>query len=279
MSLQNKIATYFAKNATLLAVQLVEGVLQKMNLIISEEEKQRAIEMYIKLFQFLGISILEGTDDIAEELLSWSKKNAEHQVSSGGKISEIAVRYPPTREVFLDLITKLTEVFGISFKDSKSIIIRFNSMLDVSLNETILAFEMLSERYEEKTQRELAELSAPVVLIQEGVAVLPLVGEINSYRAGYILEKGVPKIVALQLKYIIIDYSGILNLNQEIINNLKSIGDILVLLGIHVIVTGIRPELAFTVVNSGMDMSSFKTFTHVKHALEWINSKSKLAPL
>jgi rsbT co-antagonist protein RsbR len=279
MRLQNKIATYFTKNASLLAVQIVEGVLQKMNLIISEKEKQQAIAMYIKFFQYLGKSILEDTEDVAEELLSWSKRNAEHQVISGGKISEIAVRYPPTREVFLDLITKLSDDFGISLNESKSIIIKFNSMLDVSLNETILAFEMLSERYEEKTKRELAELSAPVVLIQEGVAVLPLVGKIDSYRASYILEKGVPKIVALQLQYIIIDYSGILNLNQEIVNHLKSIGDILVLLGIDVIVTGMRPELALTVVKSGIDMFSFKTFAHVKHALEWINSKSRLAPL
>ena len=274
MRLENKIATYFTNNASSLAVQIVEGVLQKMKLAISKEEKQQAIIMYIKFFEFLGQSILEDTEDVAEDILSWSKKNAEHQVTSGGKISEITVRYPPTREVFTDLITKLSDDFGISLKESKSIIKKVNSMLDVSLNETILAFEMLSERYEEKTKRELAELSAPIVLIQEGVAVLPLVGKIDSYRVNYILDRGVPKIAELQLQFLIIDYSGIIDLNQELVSNLKSIGDILGLLGIDVIVTGMRPELALTVVRSGMDMSAFKTFAHVKHALEWINKKS-----
>ncbi|MBT2659086.1 STAS domain-containing protein [Bacillus sp. ISL-18] len=273
MRLESKIATYFTKNASLLAVQIVEGVIQRMNLIISKDEKQQAIEMYIKFFEFLGQSILEGTEDVAEDILSWSKKNAEHQVTSGGKISEITVRYPPTREVFTDLITKLSNDFGISLNESKSIIKKVNSMLDVSLNETILAFEMLTERYEEKTKRELAELSAPVVLIQEGVAVLPLVGKIDSYRVSYILDRGVPKIAELQLQFLIIDYSGIIDLNQELVSSLKSIGDILGLLGIDVIVTGMRPELALTVVRSGMDMLSFKTFAHVKHALEWINQK------
>jgi len=274
LRLENKIATYFTNNASSLAVQIVEGVLQKMKLAISKEEKQQAIIMYIKFFEFLGQSILEDTEDVAEDILSWSKKNAEHQVTSGGKISEITVRYPPTREVFTDLITKLSDDFGISLKESKSIIKKVNSMLDVSLNETILAFEMLSERYEEKTKRELAELSAPIVLIQEGVAVLPLVGKIDSYRVNYILDRGVPKIAELQLQFLIIDYSGIIDLNQELVSNLKSIGDILGLLGIDVIVTGMRPELALTVVRSGMDMSAFKTFAHVKHALEWINKKS-----
>jgi len=274
LRLENKIATYFTNNASSLAVQIVEGVLQKMKLAISKEEKQQAIIMYIKFFEFLGQSILEDTEDVAEDILSWSKKNAEHQVTSGGKISEITVRYPPTREVFTDLITKLSDDFGISLKESKSIIKKVNSMLDVSLNETILAFEMLSERYEEKTKRELAELSAPIVLIQEGVAVLPLVGKIDSYRVNYILDRGVPKIAELQLQFLIIDYSGIIDLNQELVSNLKSIGDILGLLGIDVIVTGMRPELALTVVRSGMDMSAFKTFAHVKHALEWINQKS-----
>lgn len=273
MRIENKIATYFTNHASSLAVEIVEGVLQKMKLIISKEEKQQAIIMYIKFFEFLGQSILEDTEDVAEDILSWSKKNAEHQVTSGGKISEITVRYPPTREVFTDLITKLSDDFGISLKESKSIIKKVNSMLDVSLNETILAFEMLTEKYEEKTKRELAELSAPVVLIQEGVAVLPLVGKIDSYRVNYILDKSVPKIAELQLQFLIIDYSGIIDLNQELVSNLKSIGDILGLLGIDVIVTGMRPELALTVVRSGMDMSSYKTFAHVKQALEWINLK------
>ena len=268
----DKIAAYFTDNSSLVALQIVEGVLQRMNLVISEEEKQQAIVMYIKLFQYLGKSILEDKEDVPDELLVWSKQNAEHQVTSGGKISEIAVRYPPTRAVFADLITKLSDDFAISLKEWTTIITRFNSMLDISLNETILAFEKLSDKYKEKTKKELAERSAPVVLIQEYVAVLPLVGEIDSYRASYIVERVVPSISDLQLHYIIIDYSGILHLNQEIARYLKEIADILVLLGIDVIVTGLRPELAMTVVNSGMDMSAYKTFIHVKRALDWINS-------
>ncbi|TWD96568.1 rsbT co-antagonist protein RsbR [Neobacillus bataviensis] len=269
----DKIAAYFMDNSSLVALQIVEGVLHRMNLVISEEEKQQAIVMYIKFFQYLGQSILEDKEDVPEDLLVWSKQNAEHQVTSGGKISEIAVRYPPTRAVFADLITKLSDDFAISLKEWTTIITKFNSMLDISLNETILAFEKLSEEYKEKTKKELAERSAPVVLIQEAVAVLPLVGEIDSYRASYIVERVVPSISDLQLQYIIIDYSGILHLNQEIARYLKEIGDILVLLGIDVIVTGLRPELAMTVVNSGMDMSAYKTFIHVKRALDWINSK------
>ncbi|KIL49311.1 hypothetical protein KP78_07790 [Jeotgalibacillus soli] len=56
----------------------------------------------------------------------------------------------------------------------------------------------------------------------------------------------------------------------EIADYLYKIEVILALLGIDTIVTGLRPELARTVVDAGIDMSSINTFAHVKQALESI---------
>ncbi len=143
-------------------------------------------------------------------------------------------------------------------------------MLDISLNETIFAFERLSDEYKEKTQRELDELSAPIVMIKDGIAVLPLIGIIDSYRANYIMEKVVPKISELRLNYVIVDFSGILKIDTDIARHLHQIGQMLDLLGIQTLTTGLRPELAKTVVNSGINMSEITSFANVKQALESI---------
>ncbi|WP_163102807.1 STAS domain-containing protein [Peribacillus alkalitolerans] len=270
MTLGLNVANHLIDNAESLAVEIVEGVQQSMKLDIPQWEIEQAIIMYIELINFLGDSLLIEKDGVPQTLIEWSKRNAARQVSSQGKISEILVRYPPTREVFTDIITNISIEFGLSLQEHSSIIKRINTILDVSLNETAFAFERLSDKYKEETQRQLAELSAPIVLVKEGIAVLPLIGIIDSYRANYIMEKVVPKIAELQINYVIADFSGILKIDIEIARHLYQIGQMFDLLGVQTLTTGLRPELAQTVVNSGIDMSGITTFTNVKKALESI---------
>jgi rsbT co-antagonist protein RsbR len=119
----------------------------------------------------------------------------------------------------------------------------------------------------------MAELSAPIVPIKDGVAVLPLIGVLDEYRVTYILEKVVPRIADLRIRQLITDYSGILTIDEDIARSLYQIENILGLLGIQAIVTGLRPELAQTIVNAGINMSATPTFAHVKQALESIEKR------
>ncbi|WP_191562199.1 STAS domain-containing protein [Metabacillus idriensis] len=265
------VSKHLIENAESLAVDVVENVLHSIKAEIPEWEKTQAISMYIDLIGFLGESIIDDKDIVPKDLIEWSKKNGEREAASEGRISEIAVRYPPTRNIFIEIMTRISVEFGLTLEENSFIIKRINSILDISLNETIFAFERLSDKIKEETQREMAELSAPIVPIRDGIAVLPLIGTVDSYRAAYILEKVVPKIAELQTQYLIADFSGIYNIDIEIAYYLYQIENVLSLLGINTIVTGLRPDLAKTVVNGGIDMSSIKTFAHVKQALESID--------
>ncbi|GAB6257015.1 STAS domain-containing protein [Peribacillus sp. NPDC055009] len=264
------VSNHLTDNAESLAEEIVEGVLHSMELDIPLWEKEQAIKMYMEFINFLGESLLVMDEGVPQTLIEWSNKNAAGQVSPEGAISEIIVRYPPTRDIFTDIITKISLEFQLSLKDHSFIIKRINNMLDISLNETIFAFERLSDEYKEKTQRELDELSAPIVMIKDGIAVLPLIGIIDSYRANYIMEKVVPKISELRLNYVIVDFSGILKIDTDIARHLHQIGRMLDLLGIQTLTTGLRPELAKTVVKSGINMSEITSFANVKQALESI---------
>ncbi|MDS8826518.1 hypothetical protein RLL96_01095, partial [Streptococcus pneumoniae] len=85
--------------------------------------------------------------EVPDALIEWSKQNAEMQVSAGGKISEIVVRYPPTRVVMAELFTELSVKSGLSLEENALVIKRVNTLLDVSLNETFFAFERFQEKY------------------------------------------------------------------------------------------------------------------------------------
>jgi rsbT co-antagonist protein RsbR len=272
MSLFFNFSKYISENVEYLAIEVVEGVLHRMKLDIPEWEKEQAIAMYIELLRFFGESLInEGKDLVPDTFIDWSKRNAAMQVSSRGKISEIAVRYPPTRDVFTEILTRISIEIGLSVKENALIIKQINTMLDISLNGTVFAFERLFDEAREETQKELAALSAPIIPVKDGIVILPLIGDIDSYRANYIMEHVVPKLADMDISHVIADFSGIFTINVDIAEHLNQIGSMLQLMGIHVITTGLRPELVQIVVNSRINISAIETFANVKKALESIN--------
>ena len=273
MTAISRVQTHLIENADQLAVDVVDKVLVTKNLVIPDWEKKLAVEMYSKFMVFLGKSIFCENHSVPDELVEWSKENANREASSGGDISEIISRYPPTRVVFNDLLTELSVKYGLTIEQHGFLTKRIHSILDVSINETLFAFERKRKEMIRKTQKEMAELSAPVVPLDDGIAILPLIGTIDSYRAAYLLEKVIPRIADLQLSYLIVDFSGLLLINEEMAQQLYQIENMLRLLGVNTFVTGIRPDLAQTVVKIGLDMSHIPTFSSVKQALQTINKQ------
>lgn len=226
--------------------------------------------MYNNFFKFLGRLLNNEEEKTPSELLEWSRLNAEGQVGENGRISEIVKRYAPTREVFSDLVIDFSDQFNLSTKDTVLLLKRINQMLDISLDETVQSYEHFSELYKEQMMKEVEELSAPIVPIMEGIAVLPLIGKIDQNRTDFLLNIVVPKISQLQLNYLIADFSGISHLDEVSARNIHEIGNVLQLLGIHIITTGISPKLALTAVHSGINLSRVTSFATVKQALDYL---------
>jgi rsbT co-antagonist protein RsbR len=124
-----------------------------------------------------------------------------------------------------------------------------------------------TKRTLKKALQEINHLSAPLVPIHEGIAVLPLVGSIDLNRAKYLLEHLPLKIKEQSIQCLISDFSGIYTLDTTTIDYLFKISAILGLLGVRSVVTGVSPEIAQTVVQLGMDLSLVQTFGTVQQAL------------
>ena len=265
-------SAYISENVETLAIQVVESVLGRLELEIPVWEKEQANSMYVELLRFFGESFVEEEKEVAPDFfINWSRKNAEMQVSSQGRISAIAVRYSPTRTVLTEMLTKISQELGLSLEENALIIKRINIMLDSSLNETIFAYEQLYEEAKEQTKKEMAVLSAPIIPVKDGIVILPLIGDIDTYRVNYIMQHILPRIAEMDVKYLIVDFSGLYTVNTEIAEHLNQIGDMLKLIGIHVLTSGVRPDLAQVIVNSRINIASLKTFATVKKALETIS--------
>lgn len=267
MNLIEKVAEYLRDNAKSLAADIVEEILGRFDFEISLEEIHEAQEAYIEYLGFLGNSILSNENEVPEGLIEWSKLNGEREALLKGKISGIIIRYPATRQVFIERFAKIGMEQGLSVGELLLINKRINYVLDISIHETILAFERFTDKIIKQAQAEVNELSAPIVPIQAGIAVLPFIGSFGLERAEYIVEKAVAKVAQLKIDCIIIDFSGLVTIDADVANHIFNIHNIFRLLGIRVIITGLRPELAQTVVSRGIDFSHIDTYANVKQAI------------
>lgn len=132
--------------------------------------------------------------------------------------------------------------------------------------------DITKQKVIEKKNRELARgihtISTPIVPIFKGISVLPLVGEINEDRSNLLLETIPIKITGMGLEYLIVDFSGVYNFDRVVVGSLVNLHKIVKLLGIHMIVTGIRPELALSSREFGEDLDTIQTTSTVMQALQ-----------
>lgn len=124
-----------------------------------------------------------------------------------------------------------------------------------------------SEKKQIEIIKQINELSATIVPLSNGIAVLPLVGEIDEDRANMILEVLPYKVQQQNVKNLIIDFSSIYKLDHIVTDYLFKIHNIMSLLGVRSIITGIRPELALIAINLDTRLNSTSTMATVKDAL------------
>lgn len=275
MNATSAVANELQQNSESIAKEMVNSILELIGVEIPKQEIDQAIVVYTDYLRFLGDSIRNEDETTSQALLEWSQQNGEREAAKGGRISDILFRYPPTRTVFIDKMADICLKYGVNTEDLIWINKRVNNMLDISINETVFAFERQTSKLMKEVQDEVDILSAPVVPVQENVAVLPLVGKMDHDRARLIMERAIPLVAKQKVQSLIIDFSGIVTIDATIAKHISDIHNVLRLLGVDSIATGMRPELAQAAVESGVDFSNILTFSTVKQAIDSINNKSK----
>lgn len=122
----------------------------------------------------------------------------------------------------------------------------------------------------DEANKQIEDLSAPLVPITEGVAILPIIGNIDFNRVERIMELTVAKSQGLALDHILIDLSGITHMNDDVVTYLMRIVNLMDLVGVHPIITGIRPEIAMQAIRSQVDMTNFQVESNLESALSKI---------
>jgi rsbT co-antagonist protein RsbR len=108
-------------------------------------------------------------------------------------------------------------------------------------------------------QRELLELSTPVVQLWQGVLALPLIGTLDSERTQVVMESLLQKIVETSAPLAIIDITGVPTVDTLVAQHLLKTVAAARLMGADCIISGIRPQIAQTIVHLGVDLAEVVT--------------------
>jgi len=118
-----------------------------------------------------------------------------------------------------------------------------------------------------RQQRELMELSTPVVRLWDGVLALPLIGTLDSERTQVVMENLLQKIVETGSAIAIIDITGVPIVDTLVAQHLLKTVAAARLMGADCIISGIRPQIAQTIVHLGVDLKDVITKATLSDAL------------
>jgi rsbT co-antagonist protein RsbR len=132
---------------------------------------------------------------------------------------------------------------------------------------TVRAFQKTREDVIIRQQEELLELSTPVVKLWDGVLALPMIGTLDSARTQVVMESLLQRIVETGSEIAIIDITGVPTVDTLVAQHLLKTVTAIRLMGADCIISGIRPQIAQTIVHLGVDLQGVTTKATLADAL------------
>jgi len=129
------------------------------------------------------------------------------------------------------------------------------------------AFQKMREEMIRRQQQELLELSTPVVELWKGILALPLIGTLDSERTQVVMETLLQRIVETGAPIAIIDITGVPTVDTLVAQHLLKTVAAARLMGADCIISGIRPQIAQTIVHLGVDLGDVVTKASLAAAL------------
>ncbi|MFD0795238.1 STAS domain-containing protein [Mucilaginibacter litoreus] len=194
------------------------------------------------------------------------------EILSGISISRARQGYSPreTGLFILGLKQALLQVLQEEVADPKELITATIQVSKLFDSFAITTFETFIKGREEVILRqtdEISEISTPVIRVWDGILALPIIGTLDSARTQVVMESLLTEIVASGSSVAILDISGVPTVDSLVAQHLLKTVSATRLMGAECIISGIRPEIAQTIVHLGIDLSTIVTKASLASAL------------
>jgi len=146
-------------------------------------------------------------------------------------------------------------------------LLAISTAVDRLAQHTVTVFQLAREDVIRRQQEELLELSTPVVKLWEGVLAVPMIGVLDSNRTQIVMETLLQSIVDTGSEIAIIDITGVPTVDTLVAQHLLKTVTAIRLMGAECIISGIRPQIAQTIVHLGIDLQGITTKATLADAL------------
>jgi rsbT co-antagonist protein RsbR len=229
--------------------------------------------------QFVKTISSGNLDDIEtpeyEKIIHLLKEVSRNRAELGFTPTETATYIFSLKDSILEYLQK---EFAGNADQLKTEIIRISKLFDKL---GLITFEEYAKSREDlikEQQKSILELSSPIVKLWDGILAVPIIGILDSRRTQSIMENLLNLIVQTESKIAIIDITGVGVMDTMVTNHLLKTVSAVKLLGADALITGIRPEVAQTIVHLGIDLTTVTTRATMadglKYALDKMDSKS-----
>jgi rsbT co-antagonist protein RsbR len=200
-----------------------------------------------------------------EALQSYARNLSERIIPRGVETHEVVGIVLLLRDV---LARSLFAKYLDNFDKLNRILDAYEPAANRIANTVAVGFVQERERVIRQQQEAIRELSTPVLQVRERLLILPIIGVIDPHRARQLTEQLLRGIRTNRAKVVVIDITGVAAMDASVANHLVQTVEASRLLGATVIVTGLSPEIAQTLVTIGVDLGKMNTVGDLQGGIE-----------
>jgi rsbT co-antagonist protein RsbR len=200
-----------------------------------------------------------------EELRHYARDLSERIIPRGVEIHEVVGIVLLLRDV---LARSLFKKYHDDFDLLDRVLDAYEPAANRIANTVAVSFVEERERVIREQQDALRELSTPVLQVRERLLILPIIGVLDNARAQQLTEQLLRGIRTHRAKVVVIDITGVADVDKPVANHLVQAVDASRLMGAGVIITGLSPEIAQTLVTIGVDLTKMNAVGDLQGGIE-----------
>ncbi|MFI5776394.1 STAS domain-containing protein [Nocardia sp. NPDC051570] len=200
-----------------------------------------------------------------EALQAYARDLSERIIPRGVETDEVIGIVLLLRDV---LSRSLFEKYQSDFGLLKRVLDAYEPAANRIANTVSISFVQERERVIRQQQEAIRELSTPVLQVREQLLILPIIGVLDSQRARQLTEQLLRAIRANRAKVVVVDITGVPQIDSTVANHLVQTVDASGLMGASVIITGLSSEIALTLVTIGLDLTKMNAVGDLQGGIE-----------
>jgi rsbT co-antagonist protein RsbR len=260
-----RLARLLTEHADRLTERWTEIVVGSLRGRLSQAELSRQVrELHRSMADAAGDGLTDLADEHGGELRAVLAELSTSRARQGFSATETAISVFAIKDVLLEVMER------DSSADTLRDFVAFSALIDQMGLFTFESFVRTREGLIADQAEQLLELSTPVVKLWEGVVAVPLVGTLDSARAQVVMERLLQTLVDTGSPYAIIDITGVPAVDTQVAQHILKTVVAARLMGADCIISGIRPQIAQTIVALGIEFGDIATKASLADALRHV---------